>query len=219
MTRRPAEEIVDEYRQMLLRWNRQINLVSRRETAARVSELIEQSRAGCRAIHDHLVEDVEIAALGPGRLDYFDVGSGGGIPGFLWHVWLGDEGWTPVTRLVEPRQKRAWFLGRLAQLAGVRELSVLEGSWPRETVHGQRTGDRVLISLKALRMTDGEVLDGLPGGFEKSARRVTICRVFPPGKGWSEELRQELGVGAAGAPPAMVAAWQPGALTHLRLPG
>ncbi len=67
----------------LFRWNRQINLVSRQETEDKLEGLFNQCVGGAGSISD------VIAPLGnesASNLFYFDLGSGGGLPGIIWHI-------------------------------------------------------------------------------------------------------------------------------------
>jgi hypothetical protein len=146
----------------LHRWNRQINLVSRVESDARVAALIEQCRAGWR---------LALGALGDQpwwrRARYIDLGTGGGLPGLVWAVERRIAGHDGPTVLVEPRDKRAWFLNRTVRLMGLERVTVLGARWGAELLPdagpapGPASDPGVLVSLKALRLDDGEILEGL----------------------------------------------------------
>lgn len=214
-----AADIISDFEQLLLRWNRQINLVSRQGTPRLVKELIEQSRSGCSQIQEYLLGISGDKAPQSGGLDYFDLGSGGGVPGFIWHVLLEEAGWKPASCLVEPRRKRAWFLGRLARLPGVSGLRVLEGAWPETGAAKQAPGKTTLISLKALRLADPLILAGLLIEATKPPRQVTICRVFPAGKTWTPELLKKLQVAPANGSEMTNGQWRGLGTTTLPLPG
>ena len=208
MRERPqVDKVLDAYREQVLRWNRQINLVSRQATADRLERLILQSRNSWK----RLAEDQEDGFSPNNRLWYFDLGSGAGLPGFIWHLQATVEGIPIRTRLVEPREKRAWFLDRLNSLAGVAPLEVLAERWENaagggEEPNGPADPTHVLISLKALHLTDTEVLDGLIPFLTPPQRaqgapfdlKVLIARFYPPGQAWSEDLAQDLKIPPAG---------------------
>ncbi|MEN8006235.1 MAG: RsmG family class I SAM-dependent methyltransferase [Candidatus Krumholzibacteriota bacterium] len=204
-TRPHLDKVLDAYREQVLRWNRQINLVSRQATRDRLERLILQ----CRNSWKHLAA-AEASGFSPETsLWYFDLGSGAGLPGFIWHLQAAADGIPVRTLLVEPREKRAWFLKRLNSLEGVKPLEVLAGRWENASRGGAgQTAEpanptNILISLKALHLTDTEVLDGLvpflpaaeqvPGGLE-----LLIARFYPPGQDWNEDLARDLEIPPAG---------------------
>jgi hypothetical protein len=187
----------------VLRWNRQINLVSRKASVGLLEHLILQCRHGWV----RLAETGLSGLSSESRLWYFDLGSGGGLPGFIWHVQATEAGIPVRTLLVEPREKRAWFLDRLNGLAEVTPLGVWADRWgsdteddPRQPVEpddGLDNPTHILVSLKALHLTDTEVLEGLvpfmPADLGSSeAPKILIARFYPPGQAWNEELAQNL---------------------------
>ena len=187
------------YQQEVVRWNRQINLVSRQDTSLRVAELIGQCRDTWAELEARYLK--EIVAESP--FWYFDLGSGGGLPGYVWHLHLNERSRNVVTRLVEPREKRAWFLERLNQLTPDRPLEVWNGRWGEFAIEtspgeGEVRPAQVLISLKALRLTDPEVLEGLSIAAKEGAlidgAEVLIARFFPPDQRMTPALVRELGI-------------------------
>jgi hypothetical protein len=141
----------------ILQWNRQINLVTRVDTAQQVSVLL----AHCLEAWQLLARRLgDVAWFRSGA--YLDLGSGAGFPGLVWALARAAAGHSGPVTLVEPRGKRAWFLRRTARLLGLEDVAVAEGRWgdPALGVVGIGPGP-VLLSLKALRLTDSEVLQGL----------------------------------------------------------
>ena len=183
------------YAAEVVRWNRQINLVSRQDSARRVDELVSQCRIAGAVLGDEILGDwdtVEPTA-------YFDLGSGGGLPGIVWHLLFGERFPALCTTLVEPREKRAWFLERQAVLAPGRPLAVHCGRWgegPGPAV-GTPAPGQILISLKALHLPDPVVLQGLepaPGSAALAAgARIVIARFYPPEQTWTDVLAGDLG--------------------------
>lgn len=190
LTGQPREDFLSAYAARIRRWNRQINLVSRQDTDERLNSLVRQCVDGFRA----LLADQE-NTLGAGPVRYFDLGSGGGLPGIIWHHLLDAHGLRPATTLVEPRVKRAWFLERLNQLSGIPPFSVLTGRWGDSLPESEEPGGAraVLISLKALHLTDPEVLGGLVrdsvGSFSGP---VLIARFYPPDQVLDADLAAHL---------------------------
>jgi hypothetical protein len=182
------------YRDEVLRWNASINLVSRRDTARRLEALMDQ----CHDAAVALVAAGPPLGLGPAAdLLYLDVGAGGGLPGVAWHELLVREGRRVTTWFIEPRDKRAWFLARVA-----RELAptcgVLRGLCGDVAPPTLPSASQVLVSLKALRLDDGQVLAGL-APFVGAAADLVIARFHPPDQAWTADLVHILDIPETGA--------------------
>jgi hypothetical protein len=120
-----TRELLGAYRAELLRWNQQINLLSRRDAEGTADTLIRQ----CLDAFEMwwLASGAELTAGGALRL--FDLGSGGGLPAFVWLAQLKARGVVTRATLVEPRAKRAWFLERLTHLPGAPAFEVVASRW------------------------------------------------------------------------------------------
>ena len=204
-----VDGILDDYRNLALRWNRQINLVSRQDTADRLDNLILQ----CRNSWDRLIGSDTGGLTNPARLWYFDLGSGGGFPGVVWHVQMMAAKIPVTTFLVEPREKRAWFLERVALQVGPDALHVINNRWEEALKDGWEKPNlsvrpsHVLISLKALKLSDAKVLRGLSpfleagnvvDAAEEDRPTIVIARFHPPDQEWNPGLAGELGIPSAG---------------------
>jgi len=183
-----VDAVLREYRAQVLRWNRQMSLVSRKDPEAAFDRLLVQCREGLAL----LVREGLVA----GGSAYFDLGSGAGLPGVVWHLLMADRGLEPRTCLVEPREKRAWFLDRLRGLAGMPDFRVAASRWGEADLPAPGAGE-ILVSLKALKLTDPAVLAGLPG--TAAPGRVTIARYYPPAEPWTPALAADLGIFPAGS--------------------
>jgi len=185
-----------QFQQEVVRWNRQINLVSRQGTLARVAELISQCRMAWQELDRAVLVEWEPAE----PLWYFDLGSGGGVPGYVWHQLLAGRFTHLHTWLVEPREKRAWFLTRLNRITPEKPLHVWHDRWGETSrpPAGVPAPKNILISLKALRLSDSEVCAGLARVLEgvdvPAGGRVAITRFFPPEQRWTRSLARELGI-------------------------
>ena len=203
--RKDIEGTLDDFRKQVLRWNDQINLVSRQNTPKRLDGLVRQCRAGWDRLSAPDVSDLATAT----RLWYFDLGSGAGLPGIVWHVQMAAAGHSVRTILVEPRDKRAWFLERMTHLVGSDSLHVLANRWGEtgkddlESAIPEPPPSHVLISLKALYLPDTAVLEGLAPFLEVAKRPRTaaegdtvilIARFYPPDQKWSEDLTGALDI-------------------------
>ncbi len=209
-----------DFKSELLRWNRQISLVSRRGTRRIVDNLLYQSSAGFHVIWDYVDSFVDNKknfpsgssvgnSVGNSKCSpfdgvlYFDLGSGGGLPGVVWSYGLASKGLKSRSFLVEPREKRAWFLdrvcGRFSSFTSETDSSVnvIAGRWG--DTHNQTFEDMkcplILISLKALHLDDPCVLDGLASFFQNSplCGSLIIARYYPGEQKLDTPLKRSLG--------------------------
>lgn len=184
----------DLFGEEVLRWNTQFSLISRTEPDAMLYSLLDESRDSFSALIDFMAtEDLHAGGLFSGRFEirYVDLGSGGGFPGLPWSLLLRDRfgptdtdvEWSAT--LVEPRRKRAWFLERCSRLLDLEsKIDVVESRW------GDAEGEVILppsgipvfwlISLKALRLGESEVLRGLARHRGRAQLRpgdlLAVCR-------------------------------------------
>ena len=195
------------YRAELLRWNRQVNLLSRRDPEGTADALVRQ----CAAAFTRWWEASGAGLVGPASaLRLVDLGSGGGLPAFVWLALLAERGVAVRATLVEPRRKRAWFLERLRQLPGAPPYEVAAAVWGPQAggLAAGAAGDGafgswpILFTIKALRLSEGEVLGPLPAALGDAAlsagSRVEIVR-FQPAEGVTAAgLARELAIPAVG---------------------
>jgi len=184
--KRASSEFLDLYRRELLRWNTGMNLLSRRDPEGTCRGLLEQ----CEFTAGLLWNWMEARGLAqPGAsISYADLGSGAGLPGVVWSRFFSDRVAKVQSILVEPREKRAWFLRRVSELEGAAPFQVLRGRWGEvETAEVDREGPgAVVISLKALRMNDFQILSGLSAGMGLGSnlaaglKGIVIARFCPP---------------------------------------
>jgi len=198
----PMGRILENFNEELLRWNKQINLISRQDSGDRLAGLINQCLGGHEAVRAWL-EESNLLAEASGGVCYFDLGSGGGLPGVVWHAMLNSWCEHVHTHLVEPREKRAWFLRRLNRIAEMPGFGVLQGRWGEVLVEepGFPGGDPrvLLVSLKALHLDDNSVLRGLEAAFASSSldltgKLVLLARYYPPEQLYDQELVSQLNI-------------------------
>ena len=197
--------LFEGFKKELFRWNSQINLVSRQETKDRLDNLFSQCVGGVGAVGEFLE-----SAQGPSPscLYYFDLGSGGGLPGVIWHILFSDRTNkvsfltdSPVrTWLVEPREKRAWFLNRLNRIPKMPSFGVLHGRWGDVALEVEDFQEPegvcplFIISLKALHLDDHEVLGGLNAAIPAllGPAHIVIARYYPPVQLFDRNLKNSL---------------------------
>lgn len=178
----PAREVL---RDEILRWNRRINLVTRQDSARQLDLLLDQCEAGWGLLRNAVSAEVLASA------SYVDIGSGNGLPGLIWGAYLRALGSRAPLWLVEPRHRRAWFLRHTARRLGLDGVSVEEARWRPGMVDVASTGGVMLVSIKALRLTEPAVLAGFAGE-------------DPAGTTEAEPLREIVIARFLGAPPASV---------------
>jgi hypothetical protein len=197
------DRVLDLYRSNVLRWNKQINLIGRSDPETTLDNLITHCRAALGALIAHRQEFFDA----PQTFLYCDIGSGAGLPGVVWHTMLTDAGHRPRSFLIEPRNKRAWFLERVAGELGLIDLTVIAKRWGDAHLPSRRPDEAwppedILLSIKALRISDAEVLGGLERGLSATAsaerssqraRRVTVARFLPSGTRQDMATLAELG--------------------------
>ncbi len=194
-----AQEFFRNYRSEILHWNASMNLISRRDPPTICDGLLEQCQAAFGLFWAWLAAE-GLVADGEEPL-YVDLGSGAGLPGVVWSQMLREHGTGPRAVLVEPREKRAWFLERVAKLKNAPPFDVVRGRWGEVRHDGPsvlpvRTA---IMSLKALFMNDLQVLEGLAayvsgstdlaGGFHD----FVIVRFYPPDQKLDAPLLDDLG--------------------------
>jgi hypothetical protein len=196
----PDKDFLASFRQALLRWNRTMSLVSRQDPERVVDRLFAQCVGGGQALWGHL-ESLDLLPSTPDAgLFYLDLGSGGGLPGIIWHHLFSRP--LPATRtcLVEPREKRAWFLRRQNGLAGLPPHQVLEAGWGEGVLDEEAfpgtfnsRSSLLVISLKALHLTDPDVLDGLSRSWVREPPiNLVVARYYPGAQALGPELSDHL---------------------------
>ncbi|MDY0110876.1 MAG: class I SAM-dependent methyltransferase [Candidatus Krumholzibacteria bacterium] len=151
------EDRMETLRREILKWNRKINLVSRVATENRLDALLEECERAWRLMRARY-------GNAPWFLEgqYVDLGSGAGLPGLVWAAAREREGYPGAVFLVEPRGKRAWFLQRTTRQMSLQRVTVVRERWEARTLPDSWTPSQsVLFSLKALKLSDGEILKAL----------------------------------------------------------
>jgi len=147
------------YRDLLLRWNATINLVSAR-TAAEVD-------------HRHVADSLQLLPLLPGVGPIADLGSGAGLPGLVLAAALPDR----AVHLVESDRRKAAFLIDAAARMGL----------PKVKVHAQRIEDAVLPPIAAMTARALAPLDNLLALAAPHLATDGIA-IFPKGRNAEQEL-------------------------------
>ena len=195
-----SQDFLTAFAAALMRWNRTMNLVSRDQSSRVVENLLNQCLDGGRALWERLDRECWLPSTPRGTLFYCDLGSGGGLPGLVWHHLFSRQFPHLETLLVEPREKRAWFLRRQSELAGSPAHAVLEAGWGEAPfapgLRQEAGGDNdslMIISLKALHLTDPQVLAGLAATWQGDLPgRLVVARYYPAGQRLDGELVRHL---------------------------
>ncbi|MBT3316663.1 hypothetical protein HN388_01650 [bacterium] len=168
------------------RWNKQFSLISRQNSELMLQQLICESLDSYAAfINWSQINSLKLEIFK--RINYFDLGSGAGFPGIIWQsLFERDFGNKINGYLVEPREKRAWFLERCSRLQGHTELQVINERWKKQLL--TNTPESInIISIKALLLTDAEIIKELP-----DQSQVLICRFHNPQTAQDDCLREKL---------------------------
>lgn len=223
----PNDPFISGFKRELLRWNKQMSLVSRRDTGNVLDNLLYQSSAGFETFLgfvDNFVgnsQNQEPPVAGDKPVDnseynilYFDLGSGGGLPGVVWAYRLRTLSSSCRSYLVEPREKRAWFLERVLrssffagrftdEASDISSVCVIPDRWGslnlgKIEISGPQN---ILISLKALHLDDSSVVGGLFSSISQipASGRLVIARFYPGGQRNDADLVQSLGFPAVGS--------------------
>ena len=205
--------LLEAFKDEILRWNRQINLVSRQETGHRLDSLFEQCVGGHEAV-DQWINHAGLEDAAKKGFYYFDLGSGGGLPGIIWHVHFSQAYENIRSFLVEPRDKRAWFINRQNRISNMPDFETLQGRWGEVFVNEEsqeaqpNTEGLVVVSLKALHLNDPDVLGGLDVAFSAHPeslknKTVLIARFYPPDQSFDSDLVDLLSISSTGRPVAV----------------
>ena len=207
MAPRPDSKIeakLECLRREVARWNSSFSLVSRKGTRERIDALLDEAAASFHALRTSVFrkDDSPLGEV-PRRYHYIDLGSGGGFPGLVWHLLMSESsipGWTHENSLlVEPREKRAWFLEHTASLMGLKHIEVGADQWGRRTALNCHLDERPVssvISMKALHLSDEEILAGWRRYRGGAGDSLLICRFSSPAAQKESRLTD-----SAGLPP------------------
>jgi len=171
------------------RWNKQFSLISRQNSESMLQHLIRESLESYSALIEWS-ERSSINLKSFKQVNYFDIGSGAGFPGIIWQsLFERDFGDKIYGHLIEPREKRAWFLERCSRMQGQTKLQIINERWNKQhlTNKGLQSEAINVISIKALFLTDTEILKELP---DRSS--VLICRFHNPQTALDGRLKEKL---------------------------
>ncbi len=192
------------YMREILRWNASMNLISRKDTENVCFNLISQCRDAFQLFWSWYLS--EYGEPGGGPALYADLGSGAGLPGVIWNQLFFGMGLRPETVLVEPREKRAWFLRRVSRIEGSRPFGVLCGRWGGDSSPGGvgAVAETAVLSLKALHLKEVSVFEGLENTLSLDAgpaaglHRVVVVRFYPGDQELNSSLKSALGCPSLG---------------------
>ena len=97
---------LEAYRHLLERWQKRTNLVA----PSTLQEFWTR----------HVADSLQILEIAPGVREWTDLGSGGGFPGMVVAIVLGQQHGTGMVRLVESNAKKCSFLRQVARITGAR---------------------------------------------------------------------------------------------------
>jgi len=113
---------LETYRDLLLIWNRRINLISRKDTG--------------RIVSYHFLDSLTAAPLIPERASVCDLGSGAGLPGIPLKIARADI----VMTLIEATRKKALFLDEAVRQLRLENTTVINAR-AEEITEGREKGE------------------------------------------------------------------------------
>ncbi len=176
-----ALQALERYAAELERWNRSINLVSRRDPGLRIQELMMEAVASWKLLVQRWDEIWDHAP--PHHWCYLDLGSGGGFPGMVWSLLFERGDWPHAApehaHLVEPRLKRVAFLERQVLILSLSRTAVIPHGWPSlptDKWEPLLSLPAAFVSMKALALPDREVFRPWNRLGEQEQRQVALVR-------------------------------------------
>lgn len=133
---RETADRLDRFVELLLRWQRAVNLVA-------------PSTLG-QVWTRHIADSLQLLPLAPDALRWLDLGSGGGFPGLVIACALADKTGAQV-HLVESNKKKAAFLSEAARTLALPAL-----------VHPQRIADFASVFSESVDVVTARALAPLP---------------------------------------------------------
>lgn len=153
---------LEDFCSLLLKWNQRINLVSKG------SEGNIWSR--------HILDSMQVYALGGDGLHWADLGSGGGLPGIVLAIIAMEHHSNRHFTLVESDGRKCAFLGEAARQAGARVRVI------NQRIESFPSLNADILSARALTSLDGLL------GFTQRHRATHGISLFPKGAQYHEEI-------------------------------
>lgn len=159
---RETNEALDDFAQLLLKWNKSINLIAK----STISEVRER----------HIEDSVQIARHIQFKDTWLDMGSGGGLPGIVLAIIAKGQGAKTVFTLVESDQRKCAFLRTAALQFGLNVTVVSERVENIQNFEADHISARALAPLTQLL------------AYSKPFFAKDTLAVFPKGQNHQAEL-------------------------------
>lgn len=160
---RETQDRLGVFQDLVLRWNRRINLVSRTDAAVLWTR--------------HIVDSAQLWRLRPpGARRWADIGSGAGFPGLVVAVMAAGEGFPLRMTLVESDHRKAAFLAEAARALGV------DVQTRPERIEALSPLEADVLSARALAPLDRLL------GFAQKHRAPEGIALFPKGAAVHKEI-------------------------------
>ncbi|MBB94717.1 MAG: 16S rRNA (guanine(527)-N(7))-methyltransferase RsmG [Rhodobacteraceae bacterium] len=160
---RETYERLNDFADLLIKWNPKINLISR----ASLPDLWTR----------HIADSIQVFRAAPPAEHWVDLGSGGGFPGVVTAIMAAESSPDTQFTLIESDQRKAVFLRTAARTCGLQKFTVVS---KRIESADPQNGD--VVSARAL--ADLSTLIGY--GYRHAAPDGTM--LFPKGKTWGKEV-------------------------------
>lgn len=163
---RETNALLDRYVELLLQWQKKINLIG----PSTVEDVWER----------HIADSIQCFDLAPNARHWVDLGSGAGFPGLVVAIRMTGHG--GLVELVESNGKKCSFLRTVARELKLRELGV------EVRIHNDRI-ENVMGNLAKPDVISARALSSLDQllGFTDGILTGACIGIFPKGRGWREE--------------------------------
>jgi len=134
---RETMERLETFQELLLKWNKQINLVAK----STVSDVWDR----------HILDSVQILNYVPDAIEtWVDVGSGGGLPGVIAAAVLAEKQPEAKTTLIESDQRKAVFLRTAARELSLNVAVLAQRAELADPINANIFSARALMQLDGL---------------------------------------------------------------------
>lgn len=161
---RETMERLDQFAELLRKWNPRINLVSR----ASLEELWTR----------HIIDSVQVFRCVTPQGHWVDMGSGGGFPGVIIAILAADETPDLSVTMIESDQRKSAFLRTALRECGAK------GTVISQRIEAAEPQQADILSARALAD-----LDALLGFAERHLKKTGVA-LFPKGISWGKECEQ-----------------------------
>ena len=163
---RETKSALEEYQRLLLKWNKQLNLVA----ASTEADLWNR----------HIADSLQVFSIGPRTGLWADLGTGAGLPGLVVAIAAKQEAPDLKVVLVESDRRKASFCREVVRKLDLKAEIVAARIEEAEPLHADVVSARALAPLSKLL------------GYAERHLGQGGMAIFPKGRSWQSELQESL---------------------------